>query len=113
MDLGGIAQGAMAGASLGPWGAVAGGALGLLGGLMGGDANKNPNDWMKDPNNPYYKNAIHQYYQNMLRTLNAGTPQTQGLLALAQAHTGDYGGSSYVANKQREAIKSDLRALKL
>lgn len=102
--LSGAGSGAMAGASLGPWGAVAGGAIGLIGGLMGNSANSNPNDWMKDPNSPMYKNAVHQYYQNMLRTLNAGTPQTQGLLALAQAHGGDYGGSNYIATKQREQI---------
>jgi hypothetical protein len=34
--IGGAAQGAAAGAALGPWGAVAGGALGALGGLFGG-----------------------------------------------------------------------------
>jgi hypothetical protein len=97
-----------------------GGAASFLGGLF--SANKtnktNPNQFayglgqqyqqqanqFLDPNNSFYKNAQSQYFGNLNRTMNASSPGTQSLLTMAMAQGGNYGGSSYIAGKQREQI---------
>lgn len=75
----------------------------LLGGLFGRNTS-NPQSEFGDPNSSFYKTAQSQYFNNLRDTLNASTPGVQGLLALQMAQGADYGGSSYIAGKQRENI---------
>ena len=102
----------------GPLGAAIGSGLGgIVGGLFdssGGDTN--PNEWalgqaqkyeqqgqqFLDPNNALYTGATKNYFSGLNQTLNASSPNTQSLLASQVAAGGDYGGSAYIAGKQRQ-----------
>src|ERR1035437_9183891 len=100
----GAISGAATGMSFGPIGAGIGGLLGGIFGALGDSGNANQQ--FGDPNSPIYRQLQKQYFDNLQRTLNAGSPGTQGLLSLATAKGGDYGGSQYIANKQRQDITS-------
>ena len=75
----------------------------MLGGLFGMN-NSNPNAQFGDPNNPMYQTMQKNYFSGLQNSLNAASPGTQQLLAMQMAHGGDYGGSSYIAGKQRQDI---------
>ena len=64
----------------------------------------NPNEWAGNPSNPIYTAAINGFYNNLLKRLNAMSPGRTGLIGLAMSQGGDYGGSTYIANKQNENI---------
>jgi hypothetical protein len=105
--------GAMTGASLGSIipgvgtvvGAVAGGLVGGINSLFNGS--KNPlEDFMKEQT---YKFMEQNFYNKFLSTLNKSTATTSSLLANSMSKTGNYGGSSYVANKQRQDIEAKNR----
>ena len=74
-----------------------------LGGLFGMD-NSNPNAQFGDINSPFYQDAQQNYFRNLTSSLNASSPGTNQLLASQMAQGGDYGGSAYIANKQRQNI---------
>lgn len=78
-------------------------AASTIGGMFGRDTS-NPNAQFGDINSPYYQVAQQQYFNNLRSTLNASSPGTQSLLALGMSRGADYGGSSYIANKQRQNI---------
>ena len=102
--VGDIVSGAFDFASLAnPVGLLAGGIGSFIGGLFSRDTS-NPLDYLKDPNNPFYKTAQANYYKNLSRVLGANTPGKATLLASQAASGGDYGGSAYVAGKQNENL---------
>ena len=57
-----------------------------------------------DANNPFYQNAQKNFFGNLNQTLNSSSPTQNSLLALAMSNGSNYGGSQYIANKQREQI---------
>ncbi len=75
----------------------------MLGGLFGMN-NSNPNAQFGDINSPFYQQAQGNYFNQLRNSLNASTPGTQELLASQMAQGGDYGGSAYIAGKQRQNI---------
>jgi len=93
---------------------AAGGAV--LGGLLS-KPKGNPNQWAKgqaesyqaqgqqflDPNNQFYTGSQANFFSGLNRTLNASSPGASQLLAAQAGAGGDFGGSTYIAGKQREA----------
>ena len=71
---------------------------------MGFFSNDNPNAWAGDPNNQFYQVAMLNFFNNLRKNLNASSPGTQQLLSSQMAQGGDFGGSTYIAGKQREDI---------
>ena len=104
----GVASGAAGGASFGPVGAgigsIIGGGLSLIHSLGEPDYS-----YLTDPNSAFYRNAQNKYFEQLQRTLNQSTAGTSQLLGASMAKGGDYGGSSYIANKQREGIEAKNR----
>lgn len=87
------------------------GALGIgstIGGLFGRKTG-NPNEMLKDPNNPFYTIATQNYYKNLSKTLAANTPGKATLLALEAASGSGYGGSAYTAKKINENMLTKNR----
>ena len=60
---------------------------------------------LSNPESGLYKS----FQSSLTKTLNNSTPTTDSLLGVALAMGGDYGGSSVIANKQREAAEGRNR----